>query len=154
MDLWTSYLIKLFIRFVPRHENWLQVCWDLRKFRTTDLCIWLLASHDSFHLLSHFMTALEIKEIDLTNSGGLTQENILFALLSQISWDARQQEKHVTFQLLHIRAAEFILFYCHREQNPYSWIFACHKADYMIAAYLLYRITFKINEKRERGGAW
>lgn len=154
MDLWTSYLIKLFIRFVPRHENWWQVCWDLRKFSTTSLCIWLLASHDSFHLLLHFMTALEIKKINSTNSSGLTQENILFALLSLIFCDARQQENHVIFELLHIRATELTLFYCHQEQNPYSWTFASHKAGYMIAAYLLYKITFKINEKREKGGAW
>lgn len=73
-----------------------------------------------------------------------------FALLSQIIWDARQQEKHANFELLHIRATELILLHCRQEQNPYSWIFP-NKASYRITAHLLlYRTTFKINENRER----
>lgn len=65
MDLWTSYLNKLFT-FVLRHKNWWQL-WDLRIFRrfcTTHFCIRVLAFPDSSHFFSHFIIALEIQEIN------------------------------------------------------------------------------------------
>lgn len=86
MDLQTTYLVKFFLRFVLRHEKLLM-----------NLRIGLRVLHSpSLRLHTHFPSFIPaIHQFDnsirdegnlyfLANSSGLTQANILLALLSQI----------------------------------------------------------------------